>query len=85
LRVGKLRVACHAAALTRVFVQDSSVRVSPVRLDKDGERRAASIAACTYDRDTQVLRIDVPKNEGAVEFLIRVLPLFLAGSEFADN
>lgn len=80
LRIGALRVACHAAGLSRVVVADASVRLSPARLDKEAQRRAESISRCSYDNETQVLRIDVPRDEGAVEFLVRVLPLI-----FADN
>ncbi len=80
LRIGALRVACHKAGLSRVVVADASVRLSPARLDKEAHRRAESISRCSYDNETQVLRIDVPRDEGAVEFLVRVLPLI-----FADN
>ena len=75
LRIGKLRVLCHAANLTRVVVQDAAVRLSPVQLDRANESRIdATISGASYDRDTQTLRIDVPRGEGAVEFLIRILP-----------
>jgi hypothetical protein len=80
LRIGALRIACHTAGLSRVVVADASVRLSPARLDKEAHRRAESISRCSYENETQVLRIDVPRDEGAVEFLVRVLPLI-----FADN
>jgi hypothetical protein len=32
------------------------------------------VQGCAYDRDARTLRIDVPRGEGAVEFLIRTLP-----------
>jgi len=76
LRIGSLRVACHSAGLTRVVVQDAAVRLFPVLFDKAAEHRADSVVqGCAYDRDAQTLRIDVPRGEGAVEFLIRMLPL----------
>ena len=79
LRIGRLRVLCHAANLSRVVVQDASVRLSPVRLDRAGESRVdAAIDGASYDRDAQMLRIDVPRGEGAVEFLIRVMPTLLS-------
>ena len=65
--------------LSRVVVQDASVRLSPVRLDRAGESRVdAAIDGASYDRDAQMLRIDVPRGEGAVEFLIRVMPTLLS-------
>ena len=81
LRIGSLRVACHRAALSRVVVQDASVRLFPVRLNREGELRVDSVTPKnTYDRDALSLRIDVPKGEGAVEFLLRALPqIFTAG------
>jgi len=81
LRIGTLRVACHRAALSRVVVQDASVRLFPVRLNREGELRVDSVTPKnTYDRDALTLRIDVPKGEGAVEFLLRALPqIFPAG------
>ena len=81
LRIGSVRVACHRAKLTRVVVQDASVRLFPVRLDKAAERRCDTvIPKSNYDRDALTLRMDVPRDETAVEFLLRVLPLV-----FADN
>jgi transcription-repair coupling factor (superfamily II helicase) len=75
LRVGQLRVACHSAQLKRVVVQDSTVRLSPLLLDKAQERRIDTrIDATAYDRDTLTLRIDVPRGKDAVEFLIQTLP-----------
>ena len=75
LRIGKLRVLCHGAGLGRVVVQDQAVRLYPVALDTAAERRVKStITTATYDRDSQTLRLDVPRGEGAVEFLIRVMP-----------
>ena len=75
LRIGALRVACHHAGLRRVLVQDATVRLSPVRLDKSDESRVESlVGAFGYDREGRTLRIDVPSGEGAVEFLLRVLP-----------
>ena len=79
LRIGSLRVACHRAALSRVVVQDASVRLFPVRLNREGELRVDSVTPKnTYDRDALTLRIDVPKGEGAVEFLLRALPRIFA-------
>ncbi len=81
LRIGSVRVACHRAKLTRVVVQDASVRLFPVRFSKLDERRCDTIAPqSNYDRDALTLRMDVPRDEAAVEFLLRVLPLV-----FADN
>ncbi|MGA1332060.1 MAG: transcription-repair coupling factor [Ilumatobacteraceae bacterium] len=78
LRIGRLRVLCHGAGLSRVVVQDQSVRLSPVVIDKSGEHRVETVvAASSYDRELQTLRLDVPRGEGAVEFLIRVLPEIL--------
>jgi len=78
LRIGKLRVLCHGAGLGRVVVQDQSVRLSPVTLDAAAERQVKSaITTAAYDRDSQTLRLDVPRGEGAVEFLIRVMPQIL--------
>ena len=75
LRIGKLRVECHVAGLSRVLVQDAAVRLFPITLDKAAERRVESLLEnAIYDRDALTLRIDVPRGEGAVEFLIRVLP-----------
>ena len=75
LRIGMLRVVCHASGLTRVVVQDAAVRMFPVMFDKNDERRTASVVAgSSYDREMQTLRIDIPRGEGAVEFLIRTLP-----------
>jgi hypothetical protein len=72
-------VACHRAALSRVVVQDASVRLFPVRLNREGEVRVDSVTSKnTYDRDALTLRIDVPKGEGAVEFLLRALPHIFA-------
>jgi hypothetical protein len=52
-----------------------------VRLDKAAERRCDTvIPKSNYDRDALTLRMDVPRDETAVEFLLRVLPLV-----FADN
>ena len=79
LRIGKLRVLCHSADLSRVLVQDASVRLHPVRLDRAQESRIDSVVdGASYDRDLQTLRIDVPRGEGAVEFLIRVMPAIFA-------
>jgi hypothetical protein len=51
------------------------VRLFPVRLNREGEVRVDSVTSKnTYDRDALSLRIDVPKGEGAVEFLLRALP-----------
>jgi len=82
LRIGQLRVQCHGARLSRVVVQDAAVRLFPVHLDRIGEQRVESIvSASSYDRDTQILRIDVPRGEGAVEFLIRTMPaIFVPGT-----
>lgn len=78
LRIGRLRVLCHRAGLSRVIVQDQAVRLYPVKIDKSGERRVESVvSASSYERDSQTLRLDVPRGEGAVEFLIRVLPEIL--------
>lgn len=81
LRIGQLRVQCHGAGLSRVVVQDSAVRLFPVQFDRVAEQRAQSVApASSYDREAQTLRIDVPRGEGAVEFLIRTMPaIFIAG------
>ena len=76
LRIGSLRVACHQARLSRVVVQDASVRLFPVNLDKVGEQRVDTVVhKNSYDRNAQMLRLEVPQGESAVEFLIRVLPL----------
>ena len=88
LRIGNLRVACHRAALSRVVVQDASVRLFPVRLDTAAENRVDGITQRnSYDRDALTLRIDVPKGEGAVEFLLRILPhIFVDGQpSTSDN
>jgi transcription-repair coupling factor (superfamily II helicase) len=78
LRIGRLRVLCHGAGLNRVVVQDQAVRLYPVVIDKSGEHRMeTAIASSAYDRESQTLRLDVPRGEGAVEFLIRVLPEIL--------
>jgi transcription-repair coupling factor (superfamily II helicase) len=78
LRIGKLRVLCHGAGLGRVVVQDQAVRLYPVALDTAAERRVKStITTAAYDRDSRTLRLDVPRGEGAVEFLIRVMPQIL--------
>ncbi|NBX13037.1 MAG: transcription-repair coupling factor, partial [Acidimicrobiia bacterium] len=78
LRIGRLRVLCHGAGLNRVVVQDQAVRLYPVVIDKSGEHRIeTAIASSAYDRESQTLRLDVPRGEGAVEFLIRVLPEIL--------
>jgi transcription-repair coupling factor (superfamily II helicase) len=78
LRIGRLRVLCHGAGLNRVVVQDQAVRLFPVVIDKSGEHRMeTAIASSAYDRESQTLRLDVPRGEGAVEFLIRVLPEIL--------
>jgi transcription-repair coupling factor (superfamily II helicase) len=75
LRIGMLRVVCHASGLTRVVVQDAAVRLFPVSFEKNDERRTASVVSgSSYDREMQTLRIDIPRGEGAVEFLIRTLP-----------
>ena len=75
LRIGMLRVVCHASGLTRAVVQDAAVRLFPVLFDKNDERRTASlVSGSSYDREMQTLRIDIPRGEGAVEFLIRTLP-----------
>ncbi|MFM8713834.1 MAG: TRCF domain-containing protein, partial [Actinomycetota bacterium] len=81
LRIGQLRVQCHGAGLSRVVVQDSAVRLFPVQFDRVAEQRAQSVApASSYDREAQTLRIDVPRGEGAVEFLIRTMPaIFTVG------
>jgi transcription-repair coupling factor (superfamily II helicase) len=81
LRIGSVRVACHRARLTRVVVQDASVRLFPVRFSKADERRCDTVLPrSNYDRDALTLRMDVPRDETAVEFLLRVLPLV-----FVDN
>ena len=81
LRIGNLRVACHRAGLTRVVVQDANVRLFPVRFDKGNERRLDGVATrSSYDRDALTLRMTVPTDESAVDFLLRVVPLV-----FADN
>ena len=78
LRIGRLRVICHGVGLMRVVVQDQSVRLSPVVIDRSGEHRVDSmVGGSAYDRESQTLRLDVPRGEGAVEFLIRVLPEIL--------
>ncbi|NBU06324.1 MAG: transcription-repair coupling factor, partial [Acidimicrobiia bacterium] len=78
LRIGRLRVLCHGAGLNRVVVQDQAVRLYPVVIDKSGEHRIeTAVASSAYDRESQTLRLDVPRGEGAVEFLIRVLPEIL--------
>lgn len=76
LRIGSLRVACHGARLSRVVVQDAAVRLFPVVLDNVGEQRVDTVVPKNnYDRNAQTLRLEVPTGVGAVEFLIRVLPL----------
>jgi transcription-repair coupling factor (superfamily II helicase) len=76
LRIGSLRVACHRARLSRVVVQDAAVRLFPVVLDNVGEQRVDTVVPKNnYDRNAQTLRLEVPAGVGAVEFLIRVLPL----------
>jgi transcription-repair coupling factor (superfamily II helicase) len=81
LRIGSVRVACHRARLARVVVQDASVRLFPVRFTKADERRCDTVLPrSNYDRDALTLRMDVPRDETAVEFLLRVLPLV-----FVDN
>ncbi|MEY4400291.1 MAG: transcription-repair-coupling factor [Actinomycetota bacterium] len=78
LRIGRLRVLCHRAGLSRVVVQDQAVRLYPVNIDKSGERRVeAVVSTSSYEREPRTLRLDVPRGEGAVEFLIRVLPEIL--------
>ena len=68
----------RSAGLSRVVVQDQSVRLSPVVIDKFREHRVETVvSASSYDRELQTLRLDVPRGEGAVEFLIRVLPEIL--------
>jgi hypothetical protein len=57
-------------------VQDAAVRLFPVVLDNVGEQRVDTVVPKNnYDRNAQTLRLEVPAGVGAVEFLIRVLPL----------
>jgi len=75
LRIGRLRVLCHRLGLTRVFVQDAAVRLAPIRLDAVLEERVlTAVPRSTYDRGSLTLKLEVPREEGSLEFLLRLLP-----------
>jgi transcription-repair coupling factor (superfamily II helicase) len=78
LRIGLLRTLCHRLGLRRVTVQDGSVRLSPLRLStRDVEQTRAWSTRTSYDDDAKTLRLEVPRHEASVDYLLRVLPEFL--------
>ncbi|NDH45252.1 MAG: transcription-repair coupling factor [Actinobacteria bacterium] len=78
LRIGLLRTLCHRLGLRRVTVQDGSVRLSPLRLSpRDVEQARAWSTRTSYDDDAKTLRLEVPRHEASVDYLLRLLPEFL--------
>jgi transcription-repair coupling factor (superfamily II helicase) len=78
LRIGLLRTLCHRLGLRRVTVQEGSVRLSPLRLStRDVEQARALSTRTSYDDDAKTLRLEVPRHEASVDYLLRVLPEFL--------
>ena len=78
LRIGLLRTLCHRLGLRRVTVQDSTVRLAPLRLAPREIEQARQLSAHTsYDDESLTLRLDVPRNEASLDMLLRVLPEFL--------
>ena len=78
LRIGLLRTLCHRLGLRRVTVQDSTVRLAPLRLAPREIEQARQLSTHTsYDDESLTLRLDVPRNEASLDMLLRVLPEFL--------